>query len=68
VKLLAMRESIMKEIHEIFSHHSDTELSRMTEVTRDIITVFEKEISHFKMSFSEPDDRRRVRKKSSALI
>jgi DNA-binding MarR family transcriptional regulator len=68
VKLLAMRESIMKEIQEIFSHHSDTELSQMTEVTRDIITVFEKEISHFKRSFSEPDDRRKARKKSSASI
>jgi DNA-binding MarR family transcriptional regulator len=47
-KLLAMRESIAKEIHAIFSHYSDSELLRMTEVTREIITVFEKEISHFK--------------------
>jgi DNA-binding MarR family transcriptional regulator len=48
VKILAMRESIMKEIDDIFSQHSDKDLSRMTSITRDFITVFEKEISHFK--------------------
>jgi DNA-binding MarR family transcriptional regulator len=48
VELLAMRESIAKEIHAIFSHYSDRELIRMTEATRDIIAVFEKEIFHFK--------------------
>jgi DNA-binding MarR family transcriptional regulator len=47
-KLLTMQESIAKEIHAIFSHYSDTELIRMTEMTRDIMTIFEKEIFHFK--------------------
>ena len=48
VKLLAMRGSIQREIDAIFSRYSDKDLSRMTAITRDIITVFEKEISHFK--------------------
>jgi DNA-binding MarR family transcriptional regulator len=48
VELLAMRKSIMQEIDAIFSRHSDTDLSRLTAITKDIITVFEKEISHFK--------------------
>jgi DNA-binding MarR family transcriptional regulator len=48
LKLLAMRGSIQNEIDAIFSRYSDKDLARMTAITRDIITVFEKEISHFK--------------------
>jgi DNA-binding MarR family transcriptional regulator len=59
VKLLAMRESIAKKVHVIFSQYSDTDLSRMTDVTRDIITVFENEILNFKRSLSKPDRRRK---------
>jgi DNA-binding MarR family transcriptional regulator len=43
-KLLAMQESIAKEIHAISSDYSDAELIRMTEMTQDVMTVFEKEI------------------------
>jgi DNA-binding MarR family transcriptional regulator len=43
-KLLAMQESIAKEIHTIFSGYSDAELIRMTDMTRDVMAVFEKKI------------------------
>jgi len=62
-KLLAIRESATKDIRMIFSHYTDAEISRTTEATRDIIAVFEKEISHFKRSLPKSDYRRKVRKK-----
>ena len=43
-KLLAMQESIANEIHAISSGYSDAELIQMTEMTRDVMAVFEKEI------------------------
>jgi DNA-binding MarR family transcriptional regulator len=43
-KLLAMQESIANEIHAISSGYSDAELIRITEMTRDVMSVFEKEI------------------------
>lgn len=60
---LAMRESVTKDIRGIFSHYTNAEILRTTEIMRDIIAVFEKETAHFKRSSLKLDHRRKVRKK-----
>jgi len=47
-KLLAMQESIAKEVHAICSGYSDAELMRMTAMMQDVMNVFEKEIFRLK--------------------
>jgi len=47
-KLLAMQESITKEVHAICSGYSDAELMRMTAMMQDVMNVFEKEIFRLK--------------------
>jgi len=47
-KLIAMQESIAKEVHAICSGYSDAELMRMTAMMQDVMNVFEKEIFRLK--------------------
>ncbi|WP_143306597.1 MarR family winged helix-turn-helix transcriptional regulator [Chitinophaga vietnamensis] len=49
-KLLAMRKSIEKQLHKIFSHYTDAELLQMRTLTQQVTEVFEKEIFQLKRS------------------